>query len=117
MRDTPASSVDSTTGTPAREIGGQGVLLAADAKDEVIAGEADLDNNRPRAHLGEQPLRVAFEGNRDAVADAAGAGDFDRLTNMKAEVGGGTRPSQSSPACSATGTSLARKRMISIWRV
>src|SRR5262249_59022374 len=30
----------------------------------------------------------AFEGKAYAVADAAGAGDFDGLANMKAEVGG-----------------------------
>ena len=56
-------------------------------------------------------------GERDAVADAARAGDLDRLADVEGEVGGGTRPSQSSPACSATGTSLARKAMICMWRV
>ncbi len=47
--------------------------------------------------------------SRNAVTDAARARDLDGLAVWKVRSCGGTRPSQSSPACSATGTSLARK--------
>ena len=59
----------------------------------------------------------SFEGERDAVADAARMGDLDGLADVKGEVRRRNQPSQSSPACSATGTSLARKAMICMWRV
>lgn len=58
-----------------------------------------------------------LECERDPVTDAPRMGDLDRLADMEGEVRGGTSPSQSSPACSATGTSLARNATISMWRV
>ena len=53
------------------------MVLAAHAEDEVSAGEVDLDDDWPCAHLGKQAFHVAFEGKRDAMADAAGASDLD----------------------------------------
>ncbi len=63
------------------------MILAAHAEDEVSAGEVDLDDDRPRAHLGEQAFHVAFEGKRDAMADAAGASDLDGLADVKGKIG------------------------------
>src|SRR5215469_1429196 len=63
------------------------MVLAAHAEDEVSAGEADLDGDRPRAHLGKQAFHVAFEGKRDAMADAAGARDLDGRADVKGKVG------------------------------
>jgi hypothetical protein len=40
------------------------------------------DRDGPRAHLREQPLHVAFEGEGDAVADAAGPGNLDGLVGV-----------------------------------
>jgi len=68
------------------------VVLAAHAEDQVIAGEVDLDHHRPRAHLGEQALHVAFEGERDAMADAAGAGDLDGRADVEGQVGRRNKP-------------------------
>src|SRR5215831_17818908 len=68
------------------------MVLAAYAEDQVVAGEVDLDHHRPRAHLGEQALHVTFEGKRDAMADAAGAGDLDGLADVKGKVGGRNKP-------------------------
>ncbi len=62
------------------------MVLAAHAQDEVVAGEVDLDRDRPRAHLGEQAFHVVFEGKRDAMADAARIGDLDGLADVKGEV-------------------------------
>ena len=38
------------------------------------------------AHLGEQAVHVALEGERGAVADAARAGDLDGLADVEGEV-------------------------------
>jgi hypothetical protein len=86
----PASSDDNRHA--GREIGGQRMVLAAHAEDQVIAGEVDLDHHRPRAHLGEQALHVAFEGERNAMADAAGASDLDGLADVKGKVGRRNKP-------------------------
>src|SRR5215469_18092600 len=92
MRDMPASSDDSTTRHAGGEIGRQRMVLAAYAEDEVSAGEADLDGDRPRAHLGKQAFHVAFEGKRDAMADAAGASDLDGLADVEGKIGRRNEP-------------------------
>src|SRR5712691_11700851 len=63
------------------------MILAAHAEDEVSAGEVDLDDDRPRAHLGEQAFHVAFEGKRDAMTDAARPGDLDGFADVKGKIG------------------------------
>jgi hypothetical protein len=60
---------------------------SAHAEDDVSAGEVDLDDDRPRAHLGEQAFHVAFEGKCDAMTDAVGASDFDGFADVKGKVG------------------------------
>src|SRR2546429_1558055 len=64
------------------------MVLAAHPEDQVVAGEVDLDHDGPRTHLREQVLRVALEGERDAMAYAARPGDLDGLTDVEREIGG-----------------------------
>ena len=64
------------------------MVLAAHAEDDVVAGEGDLDHDRPCAHVREQARRVAFEGEAYAMADAPRAANLDRLADVKREVGG-----------------------------
>ncbi len=80
-------------------------------------GQRDLDRHAAPAHLGEQAVHVTLEAHRGAVADAAGAGHLHRLADVEVEIGGGISLSHSSPACSATGTSLPARKPIHFMRM
>jgi hypothetical protein len=62
------------------------MVLAPHAEDDVVAGEVDFDHYRACPHLGEKAVHVMFEGDVDAMADAARMGDLDSLADMKRKV-------------------------------
>ncbi len=55
-------------------------------EDHVGRGEGDLHRHILAAHLGEEAVHVALEGDGGAVADAAGAGHLHRLADVEGEV-------------------------------
>jgi hypothetical protein len=81
--------VASTNGTPGLAVEGQRVVGALDAQDDVVAGQVDLDRHLVAGHPGQQGLGVVLVGDVDAVADAAGAGDLDRLADVEAQLARG----------------------------
>src|SRR5262249_53584916 len=99
------------------EIGGQRMVLAADAENEITAGDAGLDCDRLAPHSEDQPPDVLLEGEPGAVPWPLRRAPAVVTASVmwKVRSSGGTRPSHTSPACSATGTSLARNSTIFMW--
>ena len=62
------------------------MLLAADSKDDVVAGEIDFDHHVPGGHFFQQLVRLIFVHHVHAVADAFGVRLFDGEANVAAEA-------------------------------
>ena len=62
------------------------MIFAADAEDEIVAGESDFDHDVIFRHRVHQLVRIFFVHDVHAVADAFGVAEFDGPANMAAEA-------------------------------
>ena len=62
------------------------VIVAADAEDEVVAGERDFDHDVIFRHRVHQLVRILLVHDVHAVADAFGVAEFDGPVDVAAET-------------------------------